>query len=51
MDADCGGSGLVMGLGLLWNVDGLWWWWLTVARRRKWWKERESGKIKIILFK
>ena len=33
MDADCGGNGLAMGLGLLWNVDGLWWWWwwLTVA--------------------
>ena len=24
MDADCGGSGLAMGLGLLLNVDGLW---------------------------
>ena len=45
MDADCGGSGLAMGLGLLLNVDGLWWWWLTgvawaekkvVERERKW---------------
>ena len=26
MDADCGGSGLAMGLGLMLNVDGLWWW-------------------------
>ena len=33
MDADCGASGLAMGLGLLWNVDGLWWWWLIVASR------------------
>ena len=33
MDADCGGSELAMGLGLLWNVDGLWWWWLIVAGR------------------
>ena len=24
MDADCGDSGLAMGLGLLLNVDGLW---------------------------
>ena len=24
MDADCGGSGLAMGLGLLLNVDGCW---------------------------
>ena len=31
MDTDCGGSGLAMDLGLLWNVDGLWWWWLTMA--------------------
>ena len=31
MDADCGGSRLAVGLGLLLNVDGLWWWWLTVA--------------------
>ena len=48
MDADCGGSGLAMGLGLLLNVDGLWWWWwwLTVASRCE-----GSGKIKIILFK
>ena len=29
MDADCGGSGLAMGLGLLLNVDGLWCWGLT----------------------
>ena len=33
MDADCGGSGSAMGLGLLLNVYGLWWWWLTVASR------------------
>ena len=31
MDANCGGSRLAVGLGLLLNVDGLWWWWLTVA--------------------
>ena len=31
MDADCGGNGLAISLGLLLNVDGLWWWWLTVA--------------------
>ena len=45
MDADCGGSGLAISLGLLLNVDGLWWWWLTgvawakkkvVERERKW---------------
>ena len=33
MNADCGGTGSTMGLGLLLNVDGLWWWWLTVASR------------------
>ena len=45
MDADCGGSGLAMGLGLLLNVDGLWCWGLTgvvwaekkvVESERKW---------------
>ena len=44
MDADCGGRGLAMDLGLPLNVDGLWWWWLTgvawaekkvVERKRK----------------
>ena len=33
MNANCGGNGLAMGLGLLLNVVGLWWWRRTVASR------------------
>ena len=35
MDADCGGSGLAIGLGLLLNVDGLWWRQLTGVAEKK----------------
>ena len=35
MDADCGGSVLAMGLGLLLNVDGLWWWWWLTGSRKQ----------------
>ena len=37
MDADCGGRGLAMDLGLPLNVDGLWWQWLTGIA----WTEKE----------
>ena len=46
MDADCGGSGLAIGLGLLLNVDGLWWRQLTgVAWAEKKVVEREKSFV------
>ena len=52
MDADCGGSVLAMGLGLLLNVDGLWWWWwLTGSRKQCTWPTDKHILVTILLVK